>query len=87
MSLLESLADPNSSELTDQGVLPCQPALIILHYDADDLSRPDEEGTLDVKKGKVIMKLLFYLYINIWQAEIVVYIKRGTVKNVHTLMA
>lgn len=48
MSLLERLTDPDSSELTDQRVLPCQPALIILHYDADDLSKEDEEKWLDV---------------------------------------
>lgn len=43
MSLLEGLADPDSPQLADQGVLPCQPALIILHYDADNLARGDEE--------------------------------------------
>lgn len=47
MSLLEGLADPDSPQLADQGVLPCQPALIILHYDADNLSRGEEED----KKG------------------------------------
>ena len=44
MSLLEGLADPYSPQLTDQRVLPCQPTLIILHYDADDLVRGDEVG-------------------------------------------
>lgn len=42
MSLLEGLTDPDPPELAHQGVLPCQPTFIILHYDADDLSRWDE---------------------------------------------
>ena len=44
MSFLEGLADPHSSQLADQGVLPCQPTLIVLHYDADDLWGGDGEG-------------------------------------------
>lgn len=39
MSLLEGLADPDPPELTDQGMLPRQPALIILHNDTDDLNK------------------------------------------------
>lgn len=39
MSLLEGLADPDSPELADQGMLPCQPALVVLHNDADDLGK------------------------------------------------
>ncbi len=43
MSLLEGLADPDSPQLADQGVLPCQPTFIILHYDTDNLGKEDEE--------------------------------------------
>lgn len=39
MSLLEGLTHPHSPELADQRMLPCQPALIILYYDADDLRK------------------------------------------------
>lgn len=37
--LLKGLADPDSPELAHQGVLPRQPTFVILHDDADDLSR------------------------------------------------
>lgn len=43
MSLLEGLTDPDSPQLADQGVLSCQPSLIILHYNADNLGSKDEE--------------------------------------------
>lgn len=39
MSLLEGLTHPHSPELADQRMLPCQPALVILHNDADDLGK------------------------------------------------
>lgn len=43
MSLLEGLADPDSPELADQGMLPCQPALIVLYNDADDLGKGERK--------------------------------------------
>lgn len=43
MSLLKGLTDPNSSQLADQGVLPGQPTLIILHDNTDNLVKRDEE--------------------------------------------
>lgn len=46
MSLLEGLADPHSPQLADQRMLPCQPALIILHNDADDLGKVQRICTL-----------------------------------------
>ena len=55
MSVLEGLADPDSPQLADQGVLPCQPALVVLHYDADDLSGGEEEEG----KGHVVFRLGF----------------------------
>lgn len=39
MSLLEGLTDPDSPQLADQGMLSCQPTLIILYNDADDLGK------------------------------------------------
>lgn len=39
MSLLEGLTDPHSPQLADQGMLSCQPTLIILYNDADDLGK------------------------------------------------
>lgn len=43
MSLLEGLADPDSPQLADQRMLPCEPTLVILNYYTDNLSRGDEE--------------------------------------------
>lgn len=43
VSLLEGLTDPDPPELAHQGVLPCQPTFIILHDDADDLRKEDEQ--------------------------------------------
>lgn len=45
MSLLEGLADPHSPELADQRVLPRQPALVVLHDDADDLRKEGWVGS------------------------------------------
>lgn len=42
MPFLKSLTDPDASKLADQGVLACQPDFIILHNDADDLSKEEE---------------------------------------------
>lgn len=46
MPLLKSLTDPDASKLADQRMLACQPAFIILHNDADDLSKEEEWGTM-----------------------------------------
>lgn len=54
MSLLEGLANPDSPQLADQGVLPCQPALIIFHYNADNLGKRDEEDKM-VRSFKIIL--------------------------------
>jgi hypothetical protein len=47
VSFLEGLADPDPSKLADQRVLARQPALLILHYDADNLRSERGERTVD----------------------------------------
>ena len=42
VALLEGLADPDPAQLADQGVLAGQPALVVLHDDADDLAAVDK---------------------------------------------